>query len=220
MEKVKAFVIKHQLWFKLAAIALLIAVIFTPYVYIKEIGQGNISKQTAITIFQTVINYRIGTGNYFLFPNMRGECPTQPILAWISFFLIILTIGLICVSLKKQKSLLFSLISFYFSTITAFTFYIYSFFCIKKYLMFGYGVTIPNISFFLLVLLFIFSLFLSCSFYKKWRVKHPKQKTKSEISEKIDDMYVISLQEKIEQDRKIENLENRIKELENRKDGE
>ena len=86
--------------------------------------------------------------------------------------------------------------------------------------MFGYGVTIPNISFFLLVLLFIFSLFLSCSFYKKWRVKHPKQKTKSEISEKIDDMYVISLQEKIEQDRKIENLENRIKELENRKDGE
>ena len=34
MEKVKAFVIKHQLWFKLAAIALLICTIFTPLSHI------------------------------------------------------------------------------------------------------------------------------------------------------------------------------------------
>lgn len=198
MKKVKAFVVKHQVLFKLMAIVMLVCIIFLPYVLIIEdaYGTNGTQKQSAITIFQTIINARLGLDKkYFITPNRDGDCPAQPILGRISFVLLLFTIIFLAISIKKQKVFYISLILFIIAAIFSFLFFFYSYSCYSTYIIRRYGTVLPNVAFYIALLLLAADV--ACIILL--RKKQPRRQTKSE---------------------KIAELERRIEELEKRKGGE
>ena len=176
MEKVKAFVIKHQLWFKLAAIALLIAMFFIPFATLFYYDQAD-----SVSFFFYIKNYKYKSSSYLWYD-----------LAIIQIILIALSCISIFMSLFKQKFTFYS----FFLYLPCFLIYFIAYFQgLIAYEIMTEFIFIPNITFFLSVLLLIFDI-ISIVFWKK---AQPYVPTKNE---------------------RIAELEKRIEELENRKDGE
>lgn len=189
MEKVKAFVIKYQLWFKLAAIALLVCTIFTPYTCI-ILPVVNEVHMFSIFYYLTLLTDKILPVYAALFSFSVCICIATALIIVLLVFSILK---------KTNKPFLFiTLITF---GVLFFCYLLSLFFSIYAWGSYTYNApTIPHIAFYLLLILSVFVAFVSHYFYKDCRAKHSHKsttKTKQKIAE----------------------LEKRIEELENRKDG-
>lgn len=94
MEKIKNFVIKYQLWFKLAAIALLICVVFTPLI----LSESYDTRYT-VSIWEFIKNYSANINN------MEPKYAVHWNLSWVIFFLTIIILILLCLSFWKKHLL-------------------------------------------------------------------------------------------------------------------
>ena len=102
MEKVKAFVIKHQLWFKLAAIALLVCTVFTPLVYYGYSGKNEFYP----TIWEHILlGQSIANQYYFI-----------SVFAYFYLSITILIIVLLIFSFFNKKVLKITLYFYYIDT--------------------------------------------------------------------------------------------------------
>ena len=194
MEKVKVFVIKHQLWFKLAAIALLVATIFTPFVHIhagfKNGGTETVNFSIFDYVFRPSYAKLYNNPSIFLF-----------IAAWLAFIGSLGIIALLLFCLRNKDGKLILLCSYTYCLIFILILFatIYSLIFYTPFLknmtasMNAWG--IPHIAFFIALFLFVADI-LCIVYMKKEYLRAP---TKSE---------------------RIAELEKRIEELENRKDGE
>mgnify|MGYP001624266957 CR=1 FL=1 len=192
MEKVKAFVIKHQLWFKLAAIALLVCIIFTPYT----------------SIILPVANE---TYHFSIFYYLTTNSNLSPYIALFSIsigicIITVFIIVLLFLSILKKNNKPFLSISLTSFGVLFILYLISLFLSIYTWGSYTYEApSIPHIAFYLLLLLSVFVSFIAYYCYKEWRIKQPRTQIRSKLK-------------KTEQT--IAELEKRIEELENRKDGE
>lgn len=177
MEKIKNFVIKYQLWFKLAAIALLICVLFTPYIS---------SGRAEVTGHMSFWDYVYDTSYYVPLIGLQFHW----IVSWIVFFISIISIVFVLLSLwKKPYFILFSI-----SYIVDFIFIMAATIFACVYEKFPNEIAMPHVAFYISLILFIITI-LFLYFWKKDRLKKP---TKSE---------------------QIAQLEKRIEQLEQERDG-
>ena len=147
MEKVKNFVIKYQLWFKLAAIALLICVVSTPYVFWFA-NSKNIFEYYDQHSLWSVISDKIIIPRY-------GYGKITVILCWISFILTTITIlSLVLSIVKKNKFITFTIIIFFIDYLFLFTNSIYTSW-FRSEIYSHYGTCIPSYAFIVATLLFI-----------------------------------------------------------------
>lgn len=183
MEKVKAFVIKYQLWFKLAAIALLVSTIFAPFVYapIEEV-MNSYSFWVYIEL------------SFILSPNLPQGL--HWILSWIILFVTIAIIVLFIVTIIRKTStkiLYFGLYLYIIDFILILISTIWA--CIYERM--PNSISCPHIAFYIALLLLVADIITLWQLHK-WTKNHPRKPTKNE---------------------RIAELEKRIEELENRKDG-
>lgn len=158
MEKVKVFVIKHQLWFKLAAIALLVGIIFAPYTFIIL---PVVNETYSFSIF-----YYLTTGSNLppyiaLFSISIGICIITV------FIVILLSLSI----LKKTNKIFFSVSLISYGIL--FIFYLVSLF-LSIYTWGSYtyeAPSIPHIAFYLLLILSVYVSFVSYYCYREWRIK-------------------------------------------------
>ena len=94
MEKVRNFVVKYQVWFKLAAIALLICVLFTPLI----LSESYDTRYT-VSIWEFIKNYSANINN------MEPKYAVHWNLSWVIFFLTIIILILLCLSFWKKHLL-------------------------------------------------------------------------------------------------------------------
>ena len=175
MIKLKNFIVKHQVWFKLIACALLVCVIFTPLVRHSSIFNIIKSDIRVDEYLNKYAYYGIFSWFAFIFTLI---CI---VLTVVSFFInnknIILTISVIYILdfIFILLSVLFRFIDFYYSI---------------KYITTVGGThwggprsTYPNIASFLSIILFIFDLILLIPLIK-WKKQQPRKKTnKQKIAE-------------------------------------
>ena len=188
MEKVKAFVIKHQLWFKLAALALLIAMLFTPFTFI------------VLPVSNEIHSFSI---LYYL----SVESNLSPYIALFSISICICIITafiaiILLLSIWKKSDRLFlsiSLVSFGVLVL----FYLSSFF-LSFYTWGSYTYEVPSIPHIAFYLLLILSIFISFVVY--FVIKNGEKGSPSTNGKKQNI------------GKRIKVTENKIKELENRKD--
>jgi len=200
MEKIKNFVIKYQLWIKLVAIALLVCVIFTPYIYVKSkaLGLTVVGKET----FWNLIKYN---DNALKYPaNYRFHFTSS----WFIFFITLFAICSIITSffIKTKKIILIStfLNIINFPLILATTLHT---------VWFGKNtasndvqiLNIPHIAFFFAFILFGLSIIILPYLIKQIKLEYTNKP------------HILSKNEKIsELEKRIKQLEERIKQLEER----
>lgn len=217
MEKVKAFVKKskdficiHKFWFIIGAIAIAIALLFSPlfsikWTYIRYgdsrktiIDNKEILYQTPALLIFNIFQGRYQNSDYSLYYEY-----SPLLLIFFCLFLIAIISIIIYLVLKKNKFLNFSCTI----NILAFIFFIAELIRLSSLINYTYIEdyvdnlcrVIPHAAFYFTLLLFIVSVIvLSMNIYNAYRKKHPRAPTKNE---------------------RIAELEKRIEELENRKDG-
>lgn len=151
MEKVKAFVIKHQLWFKLAAIALLVCTIFTPTIL-------QIPEKTPFISIWSFIYHHI----------KYGEIPLnrEYIFFFVSSYIFVIsaiTVAvLLLISIFRTKSLIFCLYIY----LIDFVFFIIG----ASFLFYSYPSSIPHVGFYIELLLFIIDI-ICIIFQIKYRLR-------------------------------------------------
>lgn len=157
MEKVKAFVIKHQLWFKLVAIALLICTIFTPLSHIPFYQQFlNYSAwelTKLVKIFSSFINPAEGI---------------QYVFACVSVCLIFSDIALLIVSVFLKNSLILKSTLFIY-TLAFITLTLAMIFACVNEQVSKTTIIIPHIAFFLALLLLIIDIITLWQLHKSKR---------------------------------------------------
>lgn len=200
MEKVRNFVVKYQVWFKLAAIALLICVLFTPYVKIIDYHH-NLNEQAAISFWHIVLNNRLDIKDkIFVSPNSYHQFPAYVFLGWSVFLLSLITIVFLLISIFKKKFLIVASLSYIVNFIIIFSSLIYSIYAYKNSIIFTDQMNcVPNIAFYLSLLLFLANIFILIMYLIpkfKWNKIH--KPTKAE---------------------QIATLEKRIEQLEQERDG-
>lgn len=165
MKKVKLFVLKHQLWFKFGAIALLITMIFLPYTYI-VLPVVNEIHTFSVYYYLTMLTDNLSS--VFVAAFAFSVC-----ICIIAAFIIVLL--LISVLKKSNKYTLFiSLITY----IVLFFFYLFLLFIsIYAWGPYTYDATsIPHIAFYIALLLLAADV--ACIILL--RKKQPRRQTKSE----------------------------------------
>lgn len=217
MEKIKVFIKKskdficaHKFLFIIGAIVIAIALLFSPLFSIKwtYIRYGD-SRKTIIdrkeTMYQTpaILIFNIFQGRYQN-PDYSLYYEYSPILLiFFCLFIIAIVSIIIYLVLKKNKFLNFSCGI----NILAFIFFIAELIRLSSLINYTHIEdyednlcrVIPHVAFYFALLLFIASVIvLSMNIYNAYRKKHPRAPTKNE---------------------RIAELEKRIEELENRKDG-
>lgn len=143
MERVKAFVIKYQLWFKLAAIALLVATIFAPF-YIMIVGDD---------IWQNYSIWYYATNNSYI-DYVRPLTILYIILALCAIILLTFSIFL------KNKIVI---ITYFISYLIAFILLTVAVSCICTELnskISTNGYCIPNVAYFISIFLLFTSIFI------------------------------------------------------------
>ena len=150
MEKIKNFVIKYQLWIKLVSIALLVCVIFTPYI-VSAINLGKKDYVSSYSFWNLIID---NNDSQEYLPKYRFHF----ISTWFIFFIILTVISLIIINIVTKKSNLltfaciFFIIAFFIILATeGYSLWFYYYAQIKPSGLPGY--TFPHIAFFISILL-------------------------------------------------------------------
>ena len=157
MDKIKSFVIKYQLWFKLAAIVLLVGMFFIPFATLFYYDQAD-----SVSFLFYVKNYEYKSSSYLWYD-----------LAIIQIILTVIISVSIFVSIFNQKFIIYSL----FLYLPHFLIYFIAFFQgLITYEIMTEFIFIPNIAFFLSLILLIFDI-ISIVFWKK---NHHSASTKNE----------------------------------------
>lgn len=161
MEKIKNFVVKYQIWFKIGAIAIIICTVFVPFVHygLSTANQFNYS------IWYYIINAN------FISPDYRF----LSIIACIIFSLSVINLVLLIINCFVKKYLLANSIIYIINFLFIIALYI-SYACITIN-------AIPHIGFFLALILFIFE-----SFVLHELIKHRKKNERSSDSDRIAEL--------------------------------
>lgn len=154
MEKVKAFVIKYQLWFKLAAIALLVATIFFPFYVMVVDGE----------IWQNYSIWYYATNNAYI-----------DFVRPLTIAVLILLLSVIILSglnlFFKRKQIIITLLFLYLFTFVLITIAV-SCVCVElKEAINNKGYCIPNLAYYLAILLFF------ADIITLWQIRKDKSST-------------------------------------------
>lgn len=164
MEKIKNFVVKYQLWFKIGTGVLLILLLVTPF------WTDGIADGVSLNLF-SFISY---TAN---FPSVSSLSPLCIVTIILIFFALILTI--LAIFLKKTSINLCTILCI----ILASTFLIIVTSCrIGEFSSYGMS-SQPHIAFYFAVLLFVLDLFALYFF-----IKHQKENQLSSKSDRITEL--------------------------------
>lgn len=161
MEKIKNFVVKYQLWFKIGAIVIIICTVFVPFVHY-GLSSAN---QFDVSIWDYVLNLNVISPDYRYLS----------ILSCIIFSFSIINLILLLVNCFVKKYLLTNSIVYTINFLFMVALYI-SYACITIN-------TIPHVGFFLALILFIFNCFVLYNL-----VKHQKESRSSSDSERIAEL--------------------------------
>ena len=176
MDKIKSFVIKYQLWFKLAACILLVCMIFTPLLSVPFYNQQlNKSIETFVHNFHD-----------FFISDPKSHA-LQYIFALISLILIICIIITVFLSIfikYQQFYLIFSL-----SYIVCYVFIILTFISAGSY---GHNESgfkgIPHIAFFLALLLLVADIICIVFWIKSHKPSPSKDERIAELEKRIEEL--------------------------------
>ena len=177
MDKIKSFVIKYQMWIKLAIIALLICSVFTPIIHI-HIGNLSSVNCSLFDLIAKTSNVPLESDpNIFLF-----------ICSWIAFIGIIAIIVLLLLNLHFRRATLDFYCTVIYILVFALTLFvtIYSLVIFTPFLKNSMNINktwgIPHIAFYLLCLLFIFNAVV-LYFMKKLKMANQQQPDSDRIAE-------------------------------------
>lgn len=167
MEKIKNFVVKYQLWFKIGAIAIIICTVFVPFVHY--------GLSTANQFNYSIWYYIINTN--FISPDYRF----LSILACLIFSLSIINLILLIVNCIVKKYFLANSIVYTINFLFMTALYI-SYACITIN-------AIPHVGFYLALLLFLFNIFLLYYLIKKRKKTHQSKSDRiAELEKKVAEL--------------------------------